>query len=42
MIVYFSYLLLENRTFKRNIYDKRGMMDNSEKRHSEFFVTARK
>ena len=36
-----DYLLLENRIFKKNIYNKRGMMDNSEL-HSEFFVKARK
>ena len=41
MTDYFSYLLLEKSTFKKEYLHLRGMPANSE-RHSEFFVTARK
>ena len=41
MIDYFSYLLLEKSSFKKEYLQLRGMTANS-KRHSVFFVTARK
>ena len=39
-IIFLTYYS-KNRSFKRNIYNKRGVMANFE-RHSEYFVAARK